>query len=245
MSEICCKTWWPSMATVSCMFERPHHQRIAQVLDALDGDLLTQAKCYFGGGTAIALLCGEFRESVDIDFLCADQDGYRLIREAIAPPRLGRLLRHPVTHRRDVRTERDKISTFLEVDGTPIKFELVREARITFEDTPGQLLGVPVLDRVDLYAEKLLANADRGQDRSQKSRDMIDLAMMIDTWGAIPDLAVEKAVGAYGLSILRAFDNSLALLNDPAYLRECLVAMGMDEALGEMILALLHQHRLE
>ena len=227
------------------MFERPHHQRIAHVLDALDGDLLAQAKCYFGGGTAIALLCGEFRESVDIDFLCADQDGYRLIREAIAPPGLGRLLRHPLPHRRDVRTDRDKISTFLEVDGIPIKFELVREARITFENTPGQLLGVPVLDRVDLFAEKLLANADRGQDRSQKSRDMIDLAMMITTWGAIPARSVEKAVGAYGRSVLRAFGNSLALMNDAAYLRECLASMGMDVALGEKIPALLDQHRLD
>lgn len=51
------------------MFERPHHQRIAHVLAALDGDVLRQHGCLFGGGTCIALRYGEYRESVDIDFL--------------------------------------------------------------------------------------------------------------------------------------------------------------------------------
>ena len=52
------------------MFERPHHQRIAQVLRALDGSLLRENNCLFGGGTAIALRYGEYRESVDIVFWC-------------------------------------------------------------------------------------------------------------------------------------------------------------------------------
>ncbi|HEX7817479.1 nucleotidyl transferase AbiEii/AbiGii toxin family protein [Dyella sp.] len=73
------------------MFERAHHQRIAHVLQALDGELLRRSKCYFAGGTAIALQCGEYRESVDVDFLCADPGGYRLVREAIALPTLGAL----------------------------------------------------------------------------------------------------------------------------------------------------------
>ena len=50
------------------MFERPHHQRIAQVLCALNAPLLRESNCLFGGGTAIALRFGEYRESVDIDF---------------------------------------------------------------------------------------------------------------------------------------------------------------------------------
>ncbi|MCW2313780.1 nucleotidyl transferase AbiEii/AbiGii toxin family protein [Rhodoferax antarcticus] len=54
------------------MFERPHHQRIAQVLYALDAQLLRDKHCLFGGGTAIALRYGEYRESVDIDFLVSD-----------------------------------------------------------------------------------------------------------------------------------------------------------------------------
>ena len=78
------------------MFERPHHQRIAQVLGALDADLLVKARCLFGGGTAIALSCGEFRESIDIDFICASIDGYRELRNAIAADDLGRLALRPL-----------------------------------------------------------------------------------------------------------------------------------------------------
>ena len=36
------------------MFTRPHHQRIAKVLESLDTDLLKQHNCLFAGGTAIA-----------------------------------------------------------------------------------------------------------------------------------------------------------------------------------------------
>ena len=49
------------------LFERPHHQRIAQVLSVLNGQLLRENNCLFGGGTVIALRYGEYRESVDID----------------------------------------------------------------------------------------------------------------------------------------------------------------------------------
>ena len=44
------------------MFTRPHHQRIAKVLESLDTDLLKQHNCLFAGGTAIALGYGEYRE---------------------------------------------------------------------------------------------------------------------------------------------------------------------------------------
>lgn len=57
------------------MFERPHHQRIAHVLATLDADALRQHACLFGGGTCIALRYGEYRESVDIDFLVSDAQG--------------------------------------------------------------------------------------------------------------------------------------------------------------------------
>ncbi|MDD2558774.1 MAG: nucleotidyl transferase AbiEii/AbiGii toxin family protein, partial [Desulfuromonas sp.] len=62
------------------MFERPHHQRIAQVLLTLNGSLLREHNCLFGGGTAIALRYGEYRESVDIDFLVSEIDSYRQLR---------------------------------------------------------------------------------------------------------------------------------------------------------------------
>jgi hypothetical protein len=65
------------------LFEREHHQRIARVLEALDADVLRARQCLFGGGTAIALRHGEYRESVDIDFIVSELDGYRQLRQAL------------------------------------------------------------------------------------------------------------------------------------------------------------------
>lgn len=221
------------------MFERPHHQKIAKLLGSMDAELLTHAKCYFGGGTAIALKLGEYRESVDVDFLCSNNDGYRLLRNAITPPTLGAILRSPVKHLRDVRTQRDKISTYLEIETVPIRVEFVLEGRIPISGALDPHLGVPVLDRVDMYAEKLLANADRALDRSQMSRDLIDLAMMIRAWGPIPAAALEKAEAAYGRSIRDYFSRGLALLREDHYRNNCLETMAMPTELGKAIVATL------
>ncbi len=67
-------------------FERPHHQRIAHVLAAMNGDALRQHGCLFGGGTCIALRYGEYLESVDIDFLVSDAGGYRELRHLLTGP---------------------------------------------------------------------------------------------------------------------------------------------------------------
>ena len=74
------------------MFERPHHQRIAQVLDSFDGPIFLNPCCLFDGDTAVALLHGEFRESVDIDFICSSVDGYRELHSQV-PPELMALLK--------------------------------------------------------------------------------------------------------------------------------------------------------
>ena len=67
------------------MFNRSHPQRIAKVLESLDADLLKQHGCLFAGGAPIALRYGEYRESVDIDFLVSDLTSSRhllnLVRE--------------------------------------------------------------------------------------------------------------------------------------------------------------------
>ena len=74
------------------MFDRLHHQAIAQVLHALDGDQLRKHDCLFGGGTVIAMRYGEYRESIDIDFLVSSAAGYRELRQ-LAGTGLGKLPR--------------------------------------------------------------------------------------------------------------------------------------------------------
>jgi hypothetical protein len=112
------------------MFKRAHHNRIQSLLTALDAGFLGRNDCFFGGGTAIVLALDEYRESVDIDFLCASQDGYRDLRNTITSVSLGAIFARPVELAREVRTDRYGIRTFLLSDGVPVKFEIVSEGRI-------------------------------------------------------------------------------------------------------------------
>ncbi|QDQ28372.1 nucleotidyl transferase AbiEii/AbiGii toxin family protein [Chitinimonas arctica] len=212
------------------MYKRTHHQRIERVLASMNAEFLANARCYFGGGTAIALQLDEYRESVDIDFLCADQGGYRSIREAIfGDPHLKTLFRQPINLLREPRTDQDGVRTVLEMDGAPIKFEIVRESRILLDGVA--VPGIPVLclTRSDSFAEKLLANADRYYDRSVMNRDIIDLLVMELHWGSIPDSAWHKAEAAYGKTIRSAYDAAKQRIGDTKYLLSCASTMGMSQ----------------
>lgn len=217
------------------MFSRPHHQCIEKLLPNFNRELLQEAQCFFGGGTAVVLLLGEYRESVDIDFLCASKQGYRLLRNTVSQNGLGALLKQPVKHLREVRADFYGIRTFLEVEGQPIKIEIVNEGRIDLSGELHPVLNVPTLCREDMFAEKLLANTDRGCDKSVFSRDIIDLAMMMAQWGAIPAKSWQKVRDAYGESADKAFQGAVAMMSDRDYLASCLRKMHMDEALLERI----------
>ena len=63
------------------MFARSRHQLIAVALGCMDAESLRSADCLFAGGTALAMRFGEYRESVDIDFVVAADSSYRRLRE--------------------------------------------------------------------------------------------------------------------------------------------------------------------
>ena len=220
------------------MYKRAHHNAIAKLLAAFNSDLLQEAECYFGGGTAIVLLMDEYRESVDIDFLCASAQGYRRLRELTFKGQMSPLL-NPGAHidiLRELRADQYGIRTVLDVDGTKIKFEIIREGRVDLSGAMNGQLDVPVLDREDLYCEKLLANADRYGDRAVRSRDIIDLGLMMSRWGAIPESAWTKARAAYGTAIDAAYENAVASIRSPEWLRTCMQDMAMDLSLTDEIL---------
>jgi hypothetical protein len=170
------------------MFRRDHHQRIHRVLQMFDHQLLLDCHCYFGGGTAIVLALDEYRESVDIDFLCAHRDGYRTLRTQVRERGLQSLFSaSSPTVLREARPDSHGIRTVLEEDGVAIKCKIVHEGRIELTGDPNLILGVPLLCQEDLYAEKLLANSDRFADTSTNYRDLIDLAIMLKYWGPIPE----------------------------------------------------------
>lgn len=219
------------------MFKRDHHNKILKVLHAMNSDILAKSGAYFGGGTAIALQLDEYRESVDIDFLCDTTEGYSTLRSLVVNERIDGLFNQPIKYLRETRKDRDKIYTAFEVDGTPIKFEIVLEARIKFDTMPiDQILKVPVLSKIDLFTEKLLANSDRGLDRDFFSRDLIDIAMMIHFWGEIPAQAWQKAEKAYSPTVIkRDYDATRKLLSNNAYRKVCLKNMNIDIKLDKQI----------
>lgn len=215
------------------VFERPHHRRIAAVLNSLDADLLRSTGCWFGGGTAIALRMGEYRESLDIDFLVAELRGYRDLRQRMRGARdLQALTRegcNPVPLEDEIRIDRYGLRAFLQLDGMAIKFEIVSEGRIGF-DVPrraDQICGVATLTAKDMAATKLLANADRWRDDSVFSRDAIDLAML-DLPPRLLRPALEKAVAAYGATATDDMQAALSALRErPDWLARCLLALSI------------------
>jgi hypothetical protein len=212
------------------MFSRPHHQRIAKVLESLDGDLLKQHNCLFAGGTAIALHYGGYRESIDIDFLVSDLASYRYLRNSVREQGLQALMRSTDSSQlqtSDIRSDQYGIRTKVFVEGKPIKFEIVLEGRIGLAK-PGQkdrILGVATLAKLDMAASKLLANSDRGLDMGVHCRDVIDLAMLNLSKTEFAE-ATTKSKAAYGEAILKDLSKVIDRLGEPnGLLERCMKAM--------------------
>lgn len=215
------------------MFERVHHQRIAEVLARLDGALLRRYQCLFGGGTVIALRYGEYRESVDMDFLISDLAGYRELRQLLTGPQgMSAILKEgakPLELLRDFRADQYGIRTQVAMQGVAIKFEIVLEGRIHL-DSPmasDEICGVPTLTPVDMAASKMLANSDRWADRGVFNRDLIDLAMMKPGLQLLRE-AIAKAETAYGSAIVRDLMRALEELQSrQGWLDRCMETMAM------------------
>ena len=202
-----------------------------KALESLDAEFLADACCYFGGGTRVVLSLCEYRQSADIDFLCADNAGYRTLRNTITQVSLGAILKSPITLAREVRADRYGIRTFMELDGEPVKFEIISEGRIRLDADRTAELPVPSLDSVSCFAEKFLANADRWADQSVLSRDLIDIAFMIKGWGADAAVAgLQRATDAYGKVVVESLGNAIEKLeNEPGYFRHCLRELAVSD----------------
>ena len=211
-------------------FRRPWHRLVWQVLESLNSGLPARARCWFGGGTRVAMELGEFRESVDVDFLCADRAGYRILRGSVTQGSLGDLVSRSLELMRDVRADMYGIRTFLRVDGQPVKFEVIFEGRIPLSGEARSPFPVEVLARSSCFAEKLLANADRGCDPSANARDLIDLAFMAANWPE-EDMhtGLATAGSPYGDVVRRELDAVLSSLDDANYRQRCLTALSVSD----------------
>jgi hypothetical protein len=196
------------------LVERAEHLRALSLLAKLDRALLRDARCFFGGGTAVSLRCGEFRLSRDVDFLCSSRDGYRLLRQRVFERGADGLFTTQVEVVREIRVDRYGIRMAVAVDGEAVKLELVSEGRIDLDGVVDTDLPVERLSDADLVAEKLLANADRFLDDASMGRDAIDLLLLEHALGVLPAEAWEKARLAYGPSVECAWTRALLRLRD-------------------------------
>lgn len=210
------------------MFDHDYHQKILRVLDSLDSEIFYDVGAFFGGGTLITLLYEEYRWSKDVDFICPVGPGYRRLRKIVSESNFKPSALFADTDSLDF--PRDLIANQYGVrfavisDGTPIKFEIVAEARIELEPPETrEWLNVPCLSSVDRYAEKLLANADRWPDTSIESRDLIDLAIL-RLHGEQSQPAIDKAEGAY--PVIAPLEKSLEKFqSSKEYRRKCFSAL--------------------
>ncbi|MBN9221171.1 MAG: nucleotidyl transferase AbiEii/AbiGii toxin family protein [Mesorhizobium sp.] len=220
-------------------FRRPEHRIIAEALALMDRDFLIASQCWFGGGTAIVMKLGEYRRSLDVDFLCADAKGYRELRTLAVERGVRAFFPEPVEAVRDFQIDQYGLRTVVRLKGQPIKFEVVREARIPLQGHVDAYLNVPALIGADMFAEKLLANADRCQDRAVAYRDAFDLGMLVGAFRQIPDAAVDKAQAAYGTDIQRKIAWVVNKLGDVDELHHAAGTLQMDAGIAVNAIAAL------
>lgn len=213
-------------------FQRPQHQIIARLLRAMDAGLFLGARCWFGGGTAIVMTHGEYRLSLDVDFLCADRDGYRELRNLAVEKGVQAFFSEAIEPLRDLRADQYGIRTAFSFQGQPIKFEIVREARIELDGILHPDLKAPMLTTPHMAAEKLLANADRCQDPSVGYRDAIDLSMLLDAEGHLPEGAYALASAAYGEDIDRKLRWAVDRLSQEEELKKAAERLDMDRTVA-------------
>jgi hypothetical protein len=196
-----------------------HHQLIRSVLENFNADFFYKNTILFGGGTRIALEISEYRESIDVDFLCPDQASYRSVREQVTSHSLGELVKEDFNYVRDIAFDRYGTRTFIDINDTKIKIEFVSFENYQLVKDEGKLFPLPYIDRTSCFYTKLLANADRCL--SPPFKDIYDLLAMSDAWGGIPQEAFAKAEMHYGSSIRKQLRRSLEdiINNEIKYLK--------------------------
>jgi hypothetical protein len=222
------------------MFRRELYRSMAQVLDALDADVLARTSFRFGGGTCLALGHGEYRLSRDLDFVCSDPGGYAELRDAVRERGYDALFPAPgrtaLGFPREVRTDQYGLRFPVMVGSTSIRVEMIREARLTLGPAEqASWTPVPVLSVTDAFAEKLLANSDRWADRDDLARDLVDLAVLRISHGPIPEVAWAAAERAYRSAprqdLRKAAERFLA---EPEYQRRCFAGLDV-EGTGDVL----------
>lgn len=196
------------------MFNLEHHNKILKILNAFNPEVLKKSSAYFCGGTLLALEYDEYRLSKDIDFLFPYiTENYKYLRNLVYDEGITALFQSTT----DILLGESTINQYgirfpVAVSGTNIKVEIVANGTFTL-DPPvyPQWANIPCLSISDRFTSKLMANADRWNDSSTQSRDLIDLAVLRVN-NEIPAQAIAKAEETYEIRkpLIKAINNFLA-----------------------------------
>lgn len=184
-------------------FKIPRHNDILELIrEHLDTEQLERNNFYFGGGTLCSMRYGEYRESVDVDFLSSDRNGVAALKFASCKLTDLPQIREP-------KIDKDGIRLWCEFKGKPFKAEMIYESRITL-DSPVYFHDLLSLNSVDLMACKLLANSDRSYNTLAVRKDLIDMLAIYHHEPTVLDPAWKKAYDAYGSWLVRCTKISLS-----------------------------------
>lgn len=219
------------------MYRRPRHNATHKALLQFDKAFLLENKVLFGGDTRIAMELDEFRESVDIDFVCPSIESYRAVRSAVSSSSFGDLVNGELELIREIRADRYGVRTAIKVNDTPIKLEFISfsDYRLSMAETTS--LPVPALDQDSCYITKLLALADRYAFPDKK--DFIDLLTMQRKWGAPSQKAWAEVKRHYGEAPFKTLHKQLDMFL--AYPEPILSAAAKLDITDEATLENLHQ----
>ena len=181
------------------MFSFAHHNNILKILNAFNPEIFKKASAYFGGSTLLALEYGEYRLSKDIHFLFPFRtENYRFLRNLIYDRGIVALFQSTT----DIQLGDTTINQYgirfpVTVNEATIKVEIVANGMFTLDSPIYPIWAkIPCLSISDMFTSKLMANADRWNDSSTQSRDLIDLAILRVN-SEIPAQAIAKAEESY------------------------------------------------
>jgi hypothetical protein len=208
------------------MFHQELHQKILIILQQINADFFLECGAYFGDGTLVSLNNHEYRLSKDIDFICATGAGYRWLRQKVSESNYNAIFntQDNLQFPGEIKADQYGIRFPIIADKVLIKFEIILEGRIQLEPPNYPPWSpIPCLNEIDIFAEKLLANADRWPDSAVESRDLIDLAMQ-RIKSPIPPTAIAKAEKAY--AVIEPLKKAIAHFQvQPNYRDKCFTAL--------------------
>ncbi|TMS80556.1 nucleotidyl transferase AbiEii/AbiGii toxin family protein [Pseudoalteromonas sp. S554] len=192
-------------------FKRQHHIKIQKLLNCFNSEYLEKNNILFGGGTRISLELNEFRESIDVDFLCPSLESYKAVRSQVTNVGFGDLLKTKLNLVKEIRINRDAVRAVVLIEDTPIKLELVNINGYNLKPDTNKPFGVPMVNRDGCFLTKALAHSDR--QYSPDNKDMFDILMMSKVWGKPADSVWENCERIYGKAPKQDLIKQLKSLN--------------------------------